>query len=135
MLDTLLPPNSPGRRRGRKPHARYQEVAGRALHYQKVFDLLQLDCQGLRRAQSEDAVNDIIAQTDPYYRERFLSGRESAIFRAIGDKRCPRTSGPGFRRFLAVALAGAEYGLSPRRSEVIVRDARLDQSLRPLRGG
>jgi hypothetical protein len=78
-----------------------------------------MNWEALRKVRSGKEVKKIIAEVDSYYHDRYLAGREPAILKAIQDKRCPKTSEAPFRRFLASALAGFEYGLSPRRSEVI----------------
>jgi hypothetical protein len=77
-----------------------------------------MNWDALRKARSEKEVKEIIAEADSYYHDHYLAGREPTILKAIQDRRCSKTS-EAFRRFLASALAGSEYGLSPRRSEVI----------------
>jgi hypothetical protein len=99
----------------------YDQLRARAYGFKMAFERLGgVNWEALRKARSKKEVKKIIAQADDFYRDRFLKDREPAILKANRDKRCPKTS-RAYVKYLAVSLAGAEYGLSPRRSEIVVR--------------
>ena len=116
-----------GRGRGRKPKASPDEFRARATHFKMVMERVkdQVDWNVLRTAKTREAVERALREVDTYYRDRFLDKREAEILKILGDKRCPKDGeGSAFHKFLAVALAGSEYHLSPRRSLVIMSKSR-----------